>query len=81
MLNLGVIDILLLVLLLSVFFYSARRHELFPFYVTLVIVALIEIERLIPGTLNLIGNVIRGIDAVNATLPHISIQPIVTISH
>ena len=79
MINLGVIDILLLLLLLSVFFYSTRKHELLPFYVVLVLVALIEIERLVPGTMKVIGDAIRGIDAINATLPHVSISPIVTI--
>ena len=79
MINLGVIDILLLVLLVSVFVYSARQHERLPFYVALVLVVLIEVERLVPGTLKVIGDAIRGIDTVNAGLPHVEIAPIITI--
>ncbi len=79
MINLGVIDILLLLLLLTMYAYATRRHNILAFYVTLVIVLLIEIERLVPGTLNAIGDGIRGIDAFNERLPHVQISPIITI--
>ena len=79
MINLGVIDILMLVLLLGVFFYAARKHEMLSFYVALVLVVLIEVERLVPGTLKVVGDAIRGIDTVNAGLPHVEIAPIITI--
>ncbi len=80
MINLGVIDILLVVILLAVFVYASRRKEMMTFYVVLVIVLIIELERLVPGSLQALGNAIRGIDTVNASLPHVSIQPIITIS-
>lgn len=79
MINLGLIDILLLVILLAVLGYASRKHQMLPFYVVLVIVLMIELERLVPGTMKVLGDAIRGIDAVNAGLPHLSIQPIITV--
>ncbi len=79
MINLGVVDIVLLVLLVSVAFYARRRRDMLIFYVALVVVVLIEVERLVPGTLKTLGDGIRGIDAVNATLPHVEISPIIVI--
>ena len=80
MINLGVIDILLLVILVVVLAVASRRREMLTFYVVLVLVLIIEFERLVPGTLQFIGNAIRGIDTINAGLPHVSIQPIITIT-
>jgi hypothetical protein len=79
MINLGLIDIVLVLVLLSVFFYSTRKREMLPFYVVLVLVLLIEVERLAPGTMKVIGDGIHSIDAVNANLPHLEIRPIVSI--
>ena len=79
MINLGVIDILLIAVLISMYFYARRQHEMLIFYAALVLIALIEVERLIPGTLKVIGEGIRGIDTINAGLPHIEISPIVNI--
>lgn len=79
MINLGLIDVFMLVLLVLMYVYSARRRAMLPFYVTLVLLALIELERLVPGVLTYMGNVVHGIDIVNAQLPHIQISPIVTI--
>ncbi|MDE3088480.1 MAG: hypothetical protein KGJ80_03730 [Chloroflexota bacterium] len=79
MINLGLIDVFMLVLLVLMYVYSARRRVMMPFYVTLVLLALIELERLVPGVLAYLGNAVHGIDAANAQLPHIEISPIVTI--
>ncbi len=79
MISLGLIDILLVLLVVGMFLYSSRRHAMLPFYVVLVLVVLIEIERLAPGVLAAAGNAIHGIDAVNKQLPHVEISPIVTI--
>ncbi|MBI5876629.1 MAG: hypothetical protein HZB53_03185 [Chloroflexi bacterium] len=79
MINLGVVDILLAVVLVSVAFYARRKREMLIFYLALVLVLLIEVERLVPGTLRLVGEGIRGIDTVNAALPHVEISPIITI--
>ena len=55
MINLGLIDIFLLVLLVLMYVYSARRRVMLPFYVTLVLLLLIELERLVPGVLAFLG--------------------------
>jgi len=79
MINLGFIDVLLLVLLLLTFWRAIRTHNLLPFIISLIIVLLIELERLVPGTMAFMGNAIRTIDLVNEQLPHIQISPIITI--
>jgi hypothetical protein len=79
MINLGLIDLLLLVLLFGSFVYAIRGRHVVQFAIILVIVLLIEFERLVPGTMTAIGNVIHSIDVFNAQLPHLQIQPIVTI--
>lgn len=79
MISLGLIDIVLVLLLVGVFVNSSRRRAMLPFYVVLVLVVLIEIERLAPGVLAAAGSAIHGIDAVNKQLPHVEISPIVTI--
>ncbi len=80
MINLGVLDILLIVLLIVTYVYGLRRRARWLFYLTLAIVLLIELERLAPGVMASIGNAIHGIDAFNATLPHLEICPIITIA-
>lgn len=79
MINLGLIDLLLLVILFVSFLYALRAHYLLPFSAILIVILLIELERLVPGTMTAIGKAIHSIDVVNAQLPHIRIQPIVTI--
>ena len=49
------------------------------FYVVLVLIILIELERLLPGLLTAAGNTIHGIDAFNQQLPHVEISPVITI--
>jgi len=79
MINLGVIDIILLLVLAGMLFRALRTRNLLPFFITLFIILLIELERLVPGMMAALGNGIRSIDVVNKQLPHIEISPIITI--
>jgi hypothetical protein len=79
MINLGLIDVLLLFVILIALVYSLRRNYRLPFYVVLVLVLLIELERLVPGTMTSLGNGIHFIDEINEQLPHIQISPIISI--
>ena len=79
MINLGIIDIFMLVLLALAYVFSMRRRMIWPFYVVLVLLVLIELERLIPGLLTALGNAVHGIDSVNAQLPHVEISPIIAV--
>lgn len=79
MINIGLIDLLLLVILFVSFLYALRARNLLPFVAILIIILLIELERLVPGTMTALGKGIHTIDTINAQLPHIRVQPIVTI--
>ena len=79
MINLGLIDVLLVLVLLFSFFYSVRTRYFLPFSIALIVVLLIELERLVPGSMTALGDAIHSIDAINERLPHIQISPIVTI--
>jgi hypothetical protein len=79
MINLGLIDLLLLVILVAAFVYALRRRGWLTFAIVLIVILLIELERLAPGTMTALGNTIHAIDKVNAQLPHVQIQPIITV--
>ncbi len=79
MINLGVIDILFLLILIAAFVFASRRHNMVIFYTVLVLVILIELERLVPGMLTAAGNAVHGIDTFNQQLPHVEISPVITI--
>jgi hypothetical protein len=79
MISFGLIDLLLIIILLATFFSAVRTHTILPFAITLGIVSLSEFERFAPGALSVMQGMIRGIDSINAQLPHIQISPIVTI--
>jgi hypothetical protein len=79
MINLGFIDVLLLLVLVGTLFRALRTHNLLTFFIALFIILLIELERLVPGTMAALGNGIHTIDAFNEQLPHIEISPIITI--
>ncbi len=79
MINLGLIDLLLLVILFAAFVYALRRRGWLTFAIVLIVILLIELERLAPGTLTALGDAIHAIDKVNAQLPHVQIQPIITV--
>ena len=79
MISFGLIDLLLIILLLATFFSAFRTHTILPFVIMLMIVILIELERFAPGSLTAMQSMIRGIDSINAQLPHVQISPIVTI--
>lgn len=76
MINLGLMDIILLVILVLAFVYSNRRRSMVTFYVVLVLLIIIEFERLFPGVFPAL---VRGLNAINAQLPHVEISPIITI--
>ena len=76
MINLGLIDLLLLVVLFISFVKAIRTRNLLAFSLILIIVVLIELERLSPGTSTALNKAVHTIDQVNAQLPHIQIQPV-----
>jgi hypothetical protein len=76
MINLGLFDIVLLIALVLAYVYSRRRHMTWPFVTVLVLLILIQVERLFPG---LLAGMVHGMDGVNAQLPHVQISPIITI--
>jgi hypothetical protein len=80
MINLGLIDVLLIVALIVSFVYALRARNLLVFAVVLVIVLLIELERMVPGTITALNKAIHSIDLVNAQLPHIQIHPNISIT-
>ncbi len=79
MINLGLIDLLLLVILFGAFVYALRRRGWLAFASVLIVILLIELERLAPGSMTALGDAIHAIDKVNAQLPHVQIQPIITV--
>jgi hypothetical protein len=79
LINLGFVDIFLVLILVIALIYSLKRRYMLPFYVILTIVVLIELERLAPGLMTTVGSAIHQIDAINEQLPHVQISPIVTI--
>ena len=76
MINLGLIDLLLVVVLFISFVRAIRTRNLLSFSLILIIIVLIELERLSPGITTALNKAIRTIDLVNAKLPHIQIQPV-----
>lgn len=76
MINLGLMDIILLVIMVLALVYANRKKSMTPFYIVLAILVFIEFERLFPGVFPAI---VRGMDAINAQLPHVEISPIITI--
>jgi hypothetical protein len=74
--NLGLMDIVLLLALVIMYVYSRRIRSMVPFFIVVAVLVLIEVERLLPG---LFAGLVHGMDAINAQLPHVQISPIVTI--
>ncbi len=79
MISLGIVDVVLLVILIAAIIVGARTRPMARFWIVLVIVLIILVERLAPGTLAAVGSAIRGIDQVNNLAPHININPVITI--
>ncbi|MEP7200144.1 MAG: hypothetical protein ABI874_10025, partial [Chloroflexota bacterium] len=69
MINLGIIDLVLILIVIGAYAVARRQRGMLPFYIVLVLVIVLEAERFAPGTLKTVGDAIRGIDAVNARLP------------
>ena len=80
MISLGVIDIILIVILIALIYVSARRRRSLAIFVAIGVVALIVIERVVPGTLASVGSGIRSLDAINNSMPHLLIEPIIKIA-
>jgi len=77
MISLGVVDlILLLLLVLAIYLAIQRRGHRLALLVTLILVVIL-LERLAPGTLASIGTAIQGLDRVNNAGPHLTIAPII----
>ena len=80
MISLGIIDIILIVILIALIYVSARRRRSLAIFVAIAVVALIVVERVVPGTLASVGSGIRSLDAVNNAMPHLLIEPIIKIA-
>lgn len=78
MISLGILDIVIFGILLALAVYAMRRRQSGWFYIMLAIFLVYLIERLIPGALSAVGNVIHSIDRVNDLGPHLTINPIIT---
>ncbi len=79
MINLGIVDLILIVLFVLMIYSAFRRRGLALTILIAVLLLVVIVERLAPGTLASIGTAIGGIDQVNAAGPHLEIQPIVTL--
>lgn len=76
MINLGLIDLLLLVILFIAFVRAIRTRNLLTFSLILILVVLIELGRLSPNITADLNKAIHAINQINAKLPHIQIQPV-----
>ena len=77
MINLGIVELILIVLFVLMIYFSFRRRGLGLTILIAVLLFVVLVERLAPGTLAGIGTAIGGIDQVNAAGPHLQIEPIV----
>lgn len=77
MITLGIIDLILIVLFVFMLYLVLQRRRLGISILILVLLIAVLLERLIPGVLASLGNIIRGIDLLNAAGPHLSFQPII----
>lgn len=77
MISIGIIDLILIFLFVLMLFLSLRRRGLGLSILFAVLLFVVIVERLVPGTLASLGNAVRGIDQVNAAGPHLEIQPII----
>lgn len=79
MINLGIVDLVLIVLFVLMIYFSFRRRRLGATVLIALLLLVVIAERLVPGTLASTGTVISKLDQVNAAGPHLEIQPIVHI--
>ncbi len=77
MINLGIVDLILIVLIVLMIYFSFRRRGMGLAILIAALLVVVLVERLAPGTLASVGTAIGGIDQVNAAGPHLEIQPIV----
>jgi hypothetical protein len=78
MISLGILDIVIFGILIALAVYAMRHRQFGRFYLVTAIFVVFLIERLIPGALSAVGNVIHSIDRVNDLGPHLTINPIIT---
>ncbi|MGE5263203.1 MAG: hypothetical protein ACM3S0_07455 [Acidobacteriota bacterium] len=78
MISLGILDIVIFGILIALAVYAMRHRQSGRFYLVAAIFVVFLIERLIPGALSAVGNVIHSIDRVNDLGPHLTINPIIT---
>lgn len=77
MINLGILDLILIVLFILMIYLSFRRRGLGITILIATLLLVVIVERLAPGTLASIGTAIGGIDQLSAAGPHLEIQPII----
>ncbi len=77
MISLGIVDIVLILLILIALYSAIRRRGVGASLLVALILLMILIERLAPGTLASIGNAIHSLDQVNNAGPHVTIEPII----
>lgn len=78
MISLGILDIVIFGVLLALAVYTMRHRLYSRFYIVMAIFVVFLIERLVPGALSAVGNVIHSIDRINDLGPHLTINPIIT---
>ncbi len=77
MISLGIVDLILILLFVLMIYLSSRRRGRELSIALAVLLFVVILERVVPGTLASLGAAIRGLDQVNATGPHLQFQPII----
>lgn len=78
MISLGILDIVIFGILIALAVFAMRRRLYSRFYLVMAIFVVFLVERLVPGALSALGNVIHSIDRINDLGPHLTINPIIT---
>lgn len=79
MISLGVVDLILILLFAAAVFMATRRRGRAVSILIAVLLIFVLIERIAPGTIAKVGDAIRGIDQINNSGPHLTINPIIQI--
>jgi diacylglycerol kinase len=78
MISIGIVDLVIAVILLIIATVAVRRRLYTRLYLVLAILLVFMVERLVPGTLNALGNAVHSIDRINDLGPHLTINPIIS---
>ena len=78
MISIGIVDLVIAVLLILIAIVAVRRRLYTRLYLVLAILLVFMVERLVPGTLNALGNAVHSIDRINDLGPHLTINPIIS---